>query len=268
MTSLAPIRIGIHGAAGRMGQRLVVLGHQDPALKIVACLEQASHAAQGHDAGRIAGIDELGVPVTSGLETEVDVIIDFSVPAGVERVLAVCAQQSVPLVLATTGLDEMQQQQVQDAGKSIPIVYAPSMSLAVNLVMKLTQIAAETLKNYEPGADVEIIERHHRFKEDAPSGTALGFGKIVADRMGQTQSAHGREGRPGARQFSEIGYHALRTGDNPGEHTIVFGMMGETVELTVRATNRDCYALGALAAAKYGVRQPAGIYSMNDVFGL
>ena len=118
------------------------------------------------------------------------------------------------------------------------------MSLAVNLAMKLTEMAARGLKDHPSGADVEIIERHHHFKEDAPSGTALKFGQIVASVMGQTEHRHGREGRPGQRPRGEIGYHALRVGDNPGEHTIVFGLMGETIELTVRATNRDCYAHG------------------------
>jgi 4-hydroxy-tetrahydrodipicolinate reductase len=115
---------------------------------------------------------------------------------------------------------------------------------------------------------VEILERHHRFKEDAPSGTALKFGRIIADCMGQTTRRHGREGRPGARPHGEIGYHAIRVGDNPGEHTIVFAMLGETVELTVRATNRDCYALGALVAAKFLAGKPPGMYAINDVLGL
>jgi 4-hydroxy-tetrahydrodipicolinate reductase len=139
------------------------------------------------------------------------------------------------------------------------------MSLAVNLVMKLASMAAETLHRCGADADVEIIERHHHFKEDAPSGTALRFGEIIAAIMGQSSHVHGRQGRPGPRKPTEIGYHALRTGDNPGEHTIVFGLAGETIELTVRATNRDCYALGALSAARFVCQQPPGMYSMLDV---
>ena len=142
------------------------------------------------------------------------------------------------------------------------------MSLAVNLAMKLSQVAAGVLKDHATGADVEIIERHHRYKEDAPSGTALKFGELIAEIMGQTNHQHGRQGRPGRRPHGEIGYHALRTGDNPGEHTIVFGMLGETLELTVRASNRDCYAHGAMAAAKFVARQKPGLYSMNDLLGL
>jgi 4-hydroxy-tetrahydrodipicolinate reductase len=132
--------------------------------------------------------------------------------------------------------------------------------------MKLAQLAATALKDRD--VDVEILERHHRFKEDSPSGTALKFGRIIADVMGQTAHRHGREGRPGKRPHGEIGYHAIRVGDNPGEHTIVFGMLGETMELTVRASNRDCYAAGALAAAKFLVERNPGLYSMKDVLGL
>jgi 4-hydroxy-tetrahydrodipicolinate reductase len=138
----------------------------------------------------------------------------------------------------------------------------------VNLTMKLAATAAQVLKNYSEGADIEIIERHHRFKEDAPSGTALRFGEIIAGIMGQTSHVHGRKGQTGKRTQQEIGYHALRVGDNPGEHTIVFGLLGESIEMTVRATNRDCYALGALTAAKFVAKQKPGLYSMYDVLGL
>jgi 4-hydroxy-tetrahydrodipicolinate reductase len=142
------------------------------------------------------------------------------------------------------------------------------MSVAVNLVMKLVSEAARVLRNNPDGVDVEIIERHHRFKEDAPSGTALQFGRIVAEQMGQDRHVHGRDGRIGQRPLNEIGYHAVRTGDNVGEHTIVFGLMGETIDLTVRGHTRDSYAYGALAAAKFVAEQGAGLYSMADVLGL
>lgn len=262
------LQVGIHGAGGRMGQRLVALGAADNELQIAACLEHANHPDLGKDAGPIAGVAPVGVALTADLESSPQVIIDFSVPEGADRVLDLCLSRSIPLVMATTGLSEQQQAKIREVVTSIPVVMAPSMSHAVNLAMKLTSLAAGKLKDYGPGADVEIIERHHRFKEDAPSGTALRFGKLVAEQMGQTDEVFGREGRPGARPHQEIGYHALRTGDNPGEHTIVFGMMGETLEITVKATNRDCYALGALSAAKFVVKQTPGLYGMNDVLGL
>ena len=142
------------------------------------------------------------------------------------------------------------------------------MSVAVNLTMKLVREAARALAKYPPGVDVEIVERHHRLKEDAPSGTALEFGRIVADEMGQTSHVHGRQGRPGKRPQTEIGYHALRVGDNVGEHTVVFGLIGESIDLHVRGLSRDSYAHGALAAAKFLVTQKAGVYTMADVLGL
>src|SRR5690606_34345080 len=139
--------------------------------------------------------------------------------------------RGVPLVMATTGLEEAARQQLREAAKSIAVLWSPSMSLTVNLAMKLTEDAGTALKDDPGGADVEIIERHHRFKEDAPSGTALKFGDIVAQAMGQTEQRHGREGRPGVRPHGEIGFHAVRVGDNPGEHTIIFGLLGETLEI-------------------------------------
>ncbi len=263
-----PIRIAINGAAGRMGQRLIALGHADPELEITAALEAVGHPQLGTDAGQAAGIGPIGVKLASTLSESVDAMIDFSTPAGTDAVLSACESGKIPLVLATTGLEVSQRAHVHQAARSIPLLWAPSMSLAVNLAMKLSQMAARVLKDHATGVDVEIIERHHRYKEDAPSGTALKFGELIADIMGQTNHQHGRHGRPGARPHGEIGYHAIRTGDNPGEHTIVFGMLGETLELTVRASNRDCYAHGALAAAKFVARQKPGLYSMNDLLGL
>jgi 4-hydroxy-tetrahydrodipicolinate reductase len=248
-----------------MGQRLVALGAADAALEIAAALERPDHPRLGEDAGVVAGIPAIGVPLSAKLGQAVDVAIDFSTPQAIDSVVAACLQQATPLVVATTGLDETQIERLQAAAARIPIVWAPNMSLAVNLTMKLVEMAARAL--VDQNVDVEIVERHHRFKEDSPSGTALNFGRMIAGVMGQTVHRHGREGRPGARPHHEIGYHAIRVGDNPGEHTIVFGMLGETIELSVRATNRDCYAAGALAAAKFLVSRPAGLYGMNDVLG-
>jgi len=262
------LRVAINGAAGRMGQRLVALAGADPELRVAAALEHAGHAKLDSDAGLLAGVGVLGIPLSSTLNVPVDVVIDFSTPSGAMTILPACKEQVVPLVLATTGFEAEQQERILAAAKTIPILWAPSMSLAVNLVMKLTEVAAAALKDHASGADVEIIERHHRFKEDAPSGTALKFGEIVAREMGQTEHRHGREGRPGKRPHGEIGYHALRVGDNPGEHTIVFGLLGESFELNVRATSRDCYAHGALSAAKFLAGKPPGLYTMNDVLNL
>lgn len=262
---MAALLIAIHGAAGRMGQRLVALGSADPELKIVAALEAPGHPRLGEDAGVVAGVGPLGLPLAAEISERADVAIDFSTPAGALEMLETCLARRTPVVIATTGFSTTQVERIRTAGRELPVLWAPSMSLAVNLAMRLTDIAADALKNHPSGADVEIIERHHRFKEDSPSGTALKFGEIVAGRMGQSHSRHGREGRPGARPHGEIGYHAVRVGDNPGEHTIIFGLLGETLEISVRASNRDCYAHGALAAAKFLAPKPPGLYSMNDV---
>lgn len=263
------LRLAVNGAAGRMGCRVVANAVAAADLQVVAALEAADNPCLGHDAGQIAGLAALGVVVAAEFPAEkIDAVIDFSKPEGAEQISAACADRGIPLVLATTGLSEDQKAAVRQAATKIPIVWAPSMSLTVNLAMRLCAIAGQTLARQPGQVDVEILERHHRFKEDAPSGTALRFGQIIAAEMGQTESRHGREGLTGRRPRNEIGYHAIRTGDNPGEHTIVFGLLGETLELTVRASNRDCYAQGALAAARFVVGKPAGLYGMEDVLGL
>lgn len=262
------LRIAIHGAAGRMGQRLIALAHVDPALQVAAALEHSGSPLLGTDAGEHAGVGNIGIPISAELQDRVDAVIDFSVPAAAVQMAAVCAQRRIPLVEATTGLSPQQKEQVLSAAQETAVVFSPSMSMAVNLAMKLVAEAARALKNLPTGVDVEIIERHHRYKEDAPSGTALKFGQIVADEMGQTRHVHGRHGQTGQRPRTEIGYHALRTGDNVGEHQIVFGMLGETLEVYVRGQSRDSYAYGALAAAKFAAARPAGLYTMADVLGL
>lgn len=260
--------IAINGANGRMGRRLVALGHADNRMNLAAAIEHAAAQCLGTDAGLAAGVGEIGVPFTADYREDFDAVIDFSTPAGCEAAVDACVEKGIPLVVATTGLSDTQQAKVQAAAEKIPLVWAPNMSLAVNLTMKLVESAARSLKNVSSGVDVEILERHHRYKEDSPSGTALRFGEIVKGEMGQDAEAHGRHGMVGKRPASEIGYHAIRTGDNPGEHTIVFGMLGETIELRVAASNRDCYALGAIEAAIWVADKPAGSYNMYDVLGL
>jgi len=264
-----PISLAVHGAAGRMGRRVVALAAQDPAFRITAAIDHASHPLIDQDVGSIAGVDPVDVPLQSKGFESADVVIDFSLPAAVDACLAKCVEAQTPLVIATTGLSDVQKNAVAEAAKKLPIVWAPSMSLAVNLTMKVAQQITETLKDVAGGIDIEILERHHRFKADAPSGTALRFGELIAEKLGDdVQHVHGRHGETGQRSRNEIGYHAIRVGDNPGEHSIVFAMLGERIELNVAASNRDCYALGALAAAKWLQGKPNGLYSMFDVLGL
>ncbi|MGL4593880.1 MAG: 4-hydroxy-tetrahydrodipicolinate reductase [Thermoguttaceae bacterium] len=260
------ISLGIIGAAGRMGQRLVALGTLDPNLKIIAAVENQTHTKCGEDAGLLAGVGAIGVSIAPKLTQKVDAVIDFSSPEAVESTLLQCLEYSIPLVLATTGLTPPQHALIQTASETIPILVSPSMSMTVNLAMNLCQKAGMVLRDYD--ADVEIIEKHHRFKTDSPSGTALKFGSIISEQMALTESKHGREGQIGVRPHQEIGYHAVRIGDNPGEHTILFGLIGETLEISVKASNRDCYAKGAFAAAIFLQGKKPGLYNMNDVLGL
>ena len=260
--------IGINGVCGRMGQRVLQLAHEDKTMSVGAALDAPNHPAQGKDAGEVAGVGPLGVLVSSqlALDTRLDAMIDFSLPAGTMAVLPVCVQRRIPLVVATTGHTPAQVQEIEAAQHETALLMAPNMSLAVNLLMKLVGEAAKVLRGRD--FDVEILERHHRFKKDAPSGTALRLAQIVQQAMGQTLLAHGRDGLVGQRPSNEIGVHAIRVGDNVGEHSILFSTLGETIELTHRAHTRDCYVRGALLAAKYLAGRPPGRYSMNDVLGL
>lgn len=262
-------RIAIHGAAGRMGRRLIALSKLDPELELVAAIDAPDHPETGRDSGELAGIGPNGVLISSRLPEAagVDVMIDFSNPVALDSLLETCLKRKLALVYATTGASSDQLLKLKDTAATIPVLWSPSMSLTVNLTMKLAQVAAKALADKD--ADVEIIERHHRFKADAPSGTALKFGQIIGKQMGISEAVHGRVGKTGQRPHNEIGYHAVRIGDNPGEHSILFGLLGETIELTVKATSRDAYAKGALACAKFLAGKPAGkLYSMNDVLNL
>ena len=265
----APLRLVVHGAAGRMGCRVTACAAADTTpWKLVAAIERPGHPRAGDDAGSLAGLPAAGVAVGDAWDCPADVVIDFSLPEAVRGIVSACVAKRVPLVVATTGLEDPERHAIAAAATTIPILQSPSMSLAVNIAMDLVGRAGALLSRVGGRTDVEIIECHHRHKEDSPSGTALKFGAIVQQAMGQTRAAHGREGRPGARPAEEIGYHAVRAGDNPGEHTILFGMDGESFSVNVRATSRDCYARGALAAAKFLVGKPAGLYSMRDVLGI
>ena len=246
-----------------MGHHLITLTKADPELELTAALDRADHPLIGKDVGTQAGIGMLGVSLTTELKKNVDVLIDFSSPKGMDALLERCIDLQIPLVYATTGLSAEQSERLRNAAEKIPLLWSPSMSMTVNLAMRLCEMAAQVLS--DKGADVEIIEKHHRFKSDAPSGTALKFGQLIAEKMNLTEHKHGRHGDLGARSRHEIGYHAVRIGDNPGEHMILFGLLGETLEITVKASNRDCYASGALVAAKFLHGKPAGLYGMNDV---
>jgi 4-hydroxy-tetrahydrodipicolinate reductase len=260
--------IGVNGACGRMGQRIVQLAREDRELQLGAALEMPGHPQQGRDIGEVAGIGVIGVHVSSLLPVEqrLDVMIDFSTPDGTFAVLPTCRDRQIPIVVATTGHTPAQKREIEAAAHHTAVLMAPNMSLAVNVLMTLCKQTAQLFK--DRNFDVEILERHHRFKKDSPSGTALYIARIIQEVMGQTDLRHGREGLVGERPQQEIGVHAIRVGDNVGEHTVVFSTLGETLEITHRAHARDCYVRGALQAAKFLADRPPGRYTMNDVLGL
>jgi 4-hydroxy-tetrahydrodipicolinate reductase len=245
-----------------MGTRIIQLIQEDAGLRLGAALERPDHPGQGQDAGPIAGVQPLGVPLSSRLDRPIDVLIDFSTPAATLAVAPVCVERKIAMVVGTTGFEPEQKRDLEEFAHDVPLLVASNFSRAVNLLMKLAGIAAKALGD---AADIEIVERHHHFKKDAPSGTALRLAEIVADAIGSKQFAHGRSGLVGERPRGEIGLHALRTGDNPGEHTVVFGLMGECLELSHRALNRDGLARGALDAARFLAGKPAGRYTMEDL---
>lgn len=260
--SAEPLSIGIHGATGRMGVRLIQLIAEDPSLRLTAAIDRPGHHALGQDVGPLAGLGPMGVSLQSTLEAPVDVVIDFSTPAASLAIGEVCGSRGIALVVGTTGFEPHQKAELEQASDRIPLLISPNLSRAVNLFMKLVGEAARALAN---GADIEIVERHHRFKKDAPSGTAMRLAEIVEREVDSNRLVYGRHGLVGERARGEIGVHALRGGDNPGEHMVVFGLMGESLELTHRALNRDGFARGALDAARFLAHKPPRLYAMVDI---
>jgi 4-hydroxy-tetrahydrodipicolinate reductase len=264
------IDIAITGAAGRMGQRLVALGSADPALRVVAAIERAGQPQLGRDAGEVAGVGKIGVPLSAELSASAappKVMIDFSSPDSMRRWIDTCRQRAIALVIGTTGLSDSDHRLIDDAGKAIPVLQAPNMSLGVNLLFR---VAAEVAKTLGDDYDIEIVEAHHRFKKDAPSGTAVGLADAIlkATGKGKDQLVHGRAGDDVPRKRGEVGMHSLRLGDEVGKHTAYFAALGERLELTHVATSRDTFVLGALKAAKWLANQKPGRYGMPDVLGL
>jgi 4-hydroxy-tetrahydrodipicolinate reductase len=258
------LRLAIHGAAGRMGQRLIQLIAASEDLSLAAAVERADHPGLGTDAGSIAGAGPLGVPLARDLPGAADVAIDFSAPAASLRFARDAAGRGIPLVVGTTGFEPAERDEILAHAQRIPLMLSANFSKAVNLLFHLAEVAARAIGH---DADIEIVERHHRFKKDAPSGTALRLAEEITSALGPRPLIHGRHGITGERPRAEIGMHALRTGDNPGEHTVVFGLPGECIELSHRALNRDGFARGALDAARFLAGKEPGAYSMRDLLG-
>ena len=256
------IKVGIVGAAGKMGKMLITQISESTTMTLAAAVEQPGVPALGADAGTVAGLQVLGIPVTDNLSSaldEIDVLIDFTIADATARHIDACRQSGTPMVIGTTGLSEAHKSAMAVLSEHVPVVFASNYSVGVNATFQLVEMAA---KIFGRGVDVEIIEAHHRHKVDAPSGTA-GLG-LNLDEV----ATHGREGQTGARADDTIGFHAVRGGEIVGEHTVMFISGGERLEITHRAQSRANFAQGAVRAAEWVVAQPPGIYDMIDVLGL
>jgi len=269
--SASTVDIVVAGAAGRMGHRIIACLAGLPDLRLVAALEAPGHPAIGRDAGDLAGIGKAGVSVGADAAAEITrdrVLIEFSVPEASLAHLRLVAQAGARAVIGTTGFTAAQRAEIGELAKRAAILTSPNMSVATNVAFKLLATMAKALGDEY---DVEITEIHHRFKKDAPSGTALRMAEVVAEALGRNLdqvAVYGRQGLPGERTRPEIGILSLRSGDVVGEHTVSFGTLGERLELVHRAHNRDTYAHGALRAARFIAGHPPGLYSMADVLGL
>jgi 4-hydroxy-tetrahydrodipicolinate reductase len=259
------------GAAGRMGRLLVALGHAHAEVAIAAAVEQPGTPTIGRDAGEVAGIPRIGVPITDSLAAVARpnrVILDFTSPQAAVADLRVAVDAGAAIVIGTTGFDATQEQEVLVLGSRTRTIVAPNMSLGINVLVGLVRQAARALG---PAFDVEVVELHHRHKKDAPSGTALALARAAAHALARpfpASAVFARHGQVGERGATEIGVQALRAGDAAGEHTVLFGGAGERIELTHRAQSRECFAAGALRAALWLAGQRNGLYTMADVLGL
>ncbi len=262
------IGVGIPGAAGRMGRELIQAVAAAEDLHLAAASEMPGATCLGQDAGLVAGITPLNVTVgadNGDLVCLAEGVVDFSSPASLAQIAPLCAERGIPLVVGTTGLNEEQQGLLKKAAATAQVVFAPNMSVGVNLLFKLVDEAARLLG---PAYHAEVVEAHHRHKKDAPSGTAARLAEILTDALQAPDVRHGREGLVGERPDAEVGVHAVRGGDVVGEHTVMLLGTGERVELTHRATSRQTFAQGALRALRWAREQPPGLYDMQDVLGL
>ena len=264
------MKLAIAGATGRMGRALIEAVLADAELELAAALERAGHPALGREVGGLVGLPcalKLSADVGAALAAA-DALIDFTRPEGTLAHLEACARLGKSMVIGTTGFSEAQKARIGEAAKRLALVMAPNMAVGVNATFKLAETAARILGD---AYDVEIVEAHHRHKVDAPSGTALKLGEVVARALGRSLAdcaVYGREGDTGERDPKAIGFHAIRGGDIVGEHTVIFAGAGERVEITVRSSSRMTYAIGALRAAKFLRGAKPGLYDMFDVLGL
>ncbi|AJP48618.1 4-hydroxy-tetrahydrodipicolinate reductase [Rugosibacter aromaticivorans] len=264
------IRYAIAGSAGRMGRTLIEAVLKNENATLAAALEHSTSPFLGKDAGELVG-SPCGVPVSCDIDAalaHVDCLIDFTRPEATLLHLAACKKLGVSIIIGTTGFSTDGKQAIEAAAQKIPVVFAPNMAVGVNAVFKLLALAAKIL---DTGYDIEVIESHHRHKVDAPSGTALRMGEVVAQALGQDLSEcaiYGRQGHTGERPTTQIGFSAIRGGDIVGDHTVLFAGEGERIEITHKAASRMSYALGALRAGRFLQEKTQGLFDMQDVLGL
>ncbi len=265
------IKIAVTGAGGRMGRTLIEAVANHPHLSLAAAIEQPDSSLLGVDAGEMAGLGRNGVVVVGDLNQVIDdfdILIDFTAPAASANNASVCAQNNKKMVVGTTGFDSAQKASVLAAADTTTLCMASNFSTGVNLCFKLLELAAQVLGD---DVDIEITEAHHRHKVDAPSGTALSMGQVVADTLGRDLNkvaVYGREGQTGARKDDTIGFATIRAGDIVGDHTVMFAAEGERVEISHKASSRMSFARGAVRAAAWIADKPSGLFDMQDVLGL
>jgi 4-hydroxy-tetrahydrodipicolinate reductase len=258
----------IVGAGGRMGKRIVSLGIESGDFDIIAAVERSDHPDMGKDAGLVATAMQVNVKIDSAYAAGAEAAIDFSIPEAADKTVDYCLENGTALVLGTTGLSDEQHEKTRAASEKIPIIYGTNMSVGMNVLFALVGKVASMLGGEY---DIEIIEQHHRFKKDAPSGSALTLAKNICTATGRDFPnciVHGRSGKDALREKGNIGVHAVRAGDITGIHSVIFGTMGEKVTLNHTAHTRDTFARGALRAAKWLVGKKPSLYSMADVLGI
>lgn len=262
-------RIAIAGAAGRMGRNLVNACHEADDLELASAVERPGHELLGKDSGVVAGLGANGIPIVDQLDASAfDILIDFTHPSATTSHVDFCIDNGRQMVIGTTGCDADLEAKLARAGKAIAVVYAPNMSVGVNLCLELLQVAARV---FGDSVDIEVIEAHHRHKIDAPSGTALKMGRVIAETLGRDLdecAVYGRQGQTGERRRETIGFETIRAGDIVGEHTVMFAADGERVEIVHKATDRMNFARGAVRACRWVAGRKPGLYTMRDVLQL
>ncbi len=258
----------ITGAAGRMGKRILALSVEQKAFNLVGAVDYPEHPDLGKDIGTLAGMESVNVELSADFPETADVMIDFSLPVAADASIDYCAKNNVALVMGTTGLSEAQIEKLKQASQKIAIMQATNMSLGMNLLFAMVGKVAKSLgEEY----DIEIVEAHHRFKKDAPSGSALSLAEAICKETGRDWPGcltHGREGKDALRQKGTIGMHAVRAGDIVGRHSVIYSTLGETITIAHNAHTRDTFARGAIRAAEWLIAQKPGLYNMLDVLGL